>query len=69
MAEQVGEITYENFNALRPLTYPSKGIISIPVTQKGKMRYALLIAMEFNSMLPCAEIPWRNPRSMKGFTI
>ncbi|MFA0815949.1 MAG: peptidase T [Anaerofustis sp.] len=53
---QVGEITYENFNAASA-NISIKGSNIHPGDAKGKMRNALLIAMEFNSMLPCAEIP------------
>lgn len=53
---QVGEITYENFNAASA-NISIKGNNIHPGDAKGKMRNALLIAMEFNGMLPCAEIP------------
>lgn len=53
---ELGEIEYENFNAAgAELTV--NGLVVHPGSAKNRMKNALLMAMEFNSMLPPAEIP------------
>ncbi|HEX2985708.1 MAG TPA: peptidase T [Caproiciproducens sp.] len=53
---KLGEIEYENFNAASA-TITINGINIHPGEAKNKMKNSLLIAMEFNSMLPASEIP------------
>ena len=51
----LGELEYENFNAASGhVTIQGKGIH--PGSAKGKMKNALLIAMEFQALLPAFEI-------------
>ena len=52
----LGEIEFENFNAASAKVH-IKGENIHPGEAKNKMRNASLLAMEFNSMLPPAEIP------------
>lgn len=52
----LGEIEYENFNAAGVKLH-IKGENIHPGEAKNKMKNACLIGMEFNSMLPAAEIP------------
>lgn len=52
----LAEIEYENFNAASA-SVAVKGFSIHPGTAKGKMKNAILMAMEFNRMLPPAEIP------------
>lgn len=52
----LGELEYENFNAAKA-KITVKGFNVHPGTAKNKMRNSMLIAMEFNSMLPAAEKP------------
>ena len=52
----LGEIEFENFNAASAKVH-IKGENIHPGEAKNKMKNASLIAMEFNSMLPPAEIP------------
>lgn len=52
----VGEIVYDNFNGASA-TVSIRGNNIHPGDAKNKMINALLIAMEFNAMLPCNEIP------------
>lgn len=52
----LGEIEYENFNAASA-TVLINGVSIHPGTAKNKMRNALLLAMELNSMLPPDQIP------------
>ncbi len=52
----VGELEYENFNAASAqLTI--QGVSAHPGSAKGIMRNALLVAMEFNDLLPKGETP------------
>ena len=52
----IGELEYENFNAASAhLTI--QGLSTHPGSAKGKMRNALLVAMEYNALLPADEIP------------
>lgn len=53
---KLGEIEYENFNAASA-TVTIHGVSIHPGDAKNKMKNAILIAMEFNAMLPCNEIP------------
>lgn len=53
---RLGELEYENFNAAS-IKVTVNGINIHPGEAKNKMRNAALMAMEFNSMLPPAEIP------------
>ena len=52
----LGELEYENFNAASARVVV-KGVNIHPGEAKNKMKNAILIAMEFNQMLPGAEIP------------
>ncbi len=52
----LGEIEYENFNAASALIR-IHGVNIHPGEAKNKMKNASLIAMEFNGMLPPAQIP------------
>jgi tripeptide aminopeptidase len=53
---ELGEIEYENFNgAVARITV--HGLNIHPGSAKGKMKNALLIAMELNGMLPPAQTP------------
>jgi tripeptide aminopeptidase len=52
----LAEIEYENFNAASA-SVMVKGFSIHPGTAKGKMKNAILMAMEFNRMLPPAETP------------
>lgn len=52
----LGEIEYENFNAASALIR-IHGVNIHPGDAKNKMKNASLIAMEFNGMLPPAQIP------------
>lgn len=53
---KLGEIEYENFNAASA-DVSIHGINIHPGDAKNKMKNSMLIAMEFNSMLPANEIP------------
>ena len=53
---EVGELEFENFNAASAKVH-IKGENIHPGEAKNKMKNASLLAMEFNSMLPPAEIP------------
>lgn len=53
---KLGEIEYENFNAAAA-TVTVHGVNIHPGEAKNKMKNALLMAIEFNSMLPPNEIP------------
>lgn len=52
----LGELEYENFNAAAA-TVTVNGNCIHPGEGKNRMKNAVLMAMEFNSMLPPAEIP------------
>ena len=52
----IGELEYENFNAASA-HLSIQGLSTHPGSAKGKMKNALLVAMEFNSLLPADEIP------------
>lgn len=52
----LGELEYENFNAASAHV-TIRGLSTHPGSAKGKMRNALLVAMEFNALLPSEEIP------------
>ncbi len=54
----LGEIEYENFNAAAA-KIEFHGVSIHPGSAKNKMKNALLMAMDFNSMLPEDEIPAR----------
>ena len=53
---QLGELEYENFNAAS-MKVTVNGVNIHPGEAKNKMKNAALMAMEFNGMLPSAEIP------------
>jgi tripeptide aminopeptidase len=53
---KLGELEYENFNAAGAKVIVH-GVNIHPGEAKNKMRNAVLMAMEFNSMLPANEIP------------
>lgn len=52
----IGELEYENFNAASA-HLAIQGLSTHPGSAKGKMRNALLVAMEYNALLPADEIP------------
>ena len=52
----IGELEYENFNAASA-HLSIQGLSTHPGSAKGKMRNALLVAMEFTRLLPADEIP------------
>ena len=54
---KVGELEWETFNASR-VVVTIHGISVHPGYAKGKMRNALLVAMEYNMLLPQHEIPF-----------
>lgn len=54
---QVGELSYQNFNAATAKVH-FKGVSTHPGDAKGTMRNALLMAMEYNSLLPEKETPF-----------
>jgi len=58
----VGEVEYENFNAANA-AITINGVNIHPGTAKNKMKNAILIAMEFQSMLPANE----NPMYTEGY--
>ena len=60
-----GELEYENFNAASA-QITVRGKSSHPGSAKGVMKNALLIAMEFNALLPADEIPSRT-EGYEGF--
>ena len=53
---EVGELEFENFNAAAA-TVKIQGMNVHPGYAKGKMRNAINIAQEFNSLLPCNQRP------------
>lgn len=59
---KLGELEYENFNAAN-LSVTINGINIHPGSAKGKMKNALLIAMELQAMLPAAQ----NPALTEGY--
>ena len=59
---ELGEIEYENFNAAA-VTLTVEGVNIHPGSAKGKMKNALLIAMEFQALLPAFE----NPMYTEGY--
>lgn len=61
----LGELEYENFNAASAVIKVHGNCIH-PGEGKNKMKNALLIAMEFNGMLPPAETP-ANTENYEGF--
>lgn len=61
----LGEIEFENFNAASAKVH-IKGENIHPGEAKNKMKNASLLAMEFNSMLPPAEIP-EHTEGYEGF--
>lgn len=52
----LGEIEYENFNAAKA-KISIQGLNVHPGSAKNKMKNAMLIAMELNSMLPAYDVP------------
>lgn len=62
---KLGELEYENFNAAAAKVAVN-GVNIHPGDAKGKMKNSLLIAMEFNAMLPAFEIP-ANTEGYEGF--
>lgn len=52
----IGELEYENFNAASGAV-SIKGVSIHPGDAKGRMRNAILLGMEFQSLLPAAEAP------------
>lgn len=62
---KVGEIEFENFNAASAKV-TVHGLSIHPGSAKNTMKNALLIAMEFDSLLPAREIP-SNTEGYEGF--
>lgn len=54
---QVGELAYQNFNAATARVHFA-GVSTHPGDAKGVMRNALLMAMEYNALLPEKETPY-----------
>ena len=54
---RVGDIEFENFNAAS-CRVDIKGLSTHPGDAKGKMINAVLVGMEFNSLLPAKETPY-----------
>ncbi|WP_251490444.1 peptidase T [Otoolea muris] len=52
----IGELEYENFNAASGAV-SIKGVSIHPGDAKGRMKNAILLGMEFQSLLPAAEAP------------
>ncbi len=52
----IGELEYENFNAASG-SVSIKGVSIHPGDAKGRMKNAILLGMEFQSLLPAAEAP------------
>jgi len=61
----LGEIEYENFNAAKA-KISIQGLNVHPGTAKNRMKNAMLIAMELNSMLPGSEVP-EHTEGYEGF--
>lgn len=61
----LGELEYENFNAAKAVV-TVQGLNVHPGMAKNKMKNSLLIAMEFNQMLPSSAIP-ENTDNYEGF--
>lgn len=61
----IGEIEYENFNAAKAKVTVS-GLNVHPGYAKGKMKNAVLMAMELNQMLPSFDVP-QNTDNYEGF--
>ena len=59
---ELGELEYENFNAAS-CRVTVHGVNIHPGSAKNQMKNALLIGMEFNSMLP----PWETPAHTEGY--
>jgi tripeptide aminopeptidase len=62
---QLGEVEYENFNAAKAKII-IQGLNVHPGSAKNKMKNAMLIAMELNSMLPAFEVP-EHTEAYEGF--
>lgn len=62
---KLGGIEYENFNAASAKV-EINGVNIHPGSAKNKMKNSILIAMEFQSMLPCRETP-DNTENYEGF--
>lgn len=52
----LGELEYENFNAAKAKV-TIQGLNVHPGTAKNQMRNSMLVAMEFNNMLPASQVP------------
>ena len=61
----LGELEYENFNAAKARV-TIHGLNVHPGTAKHQMKNSMLIAMEFNNMLPASEVP-ANTENYEGF--
>jgi tripeptide aminopeptidase len=61
----IGELEYENFNAARA-RISIQGLNVHPGSAKNRMKNAMLIAMELNSMLPAYEVP-EHTEAYEGF--
>ncbi len=61
----LGEIEYENFNAAKA-KISIQGLNVHPGSAKNKMKNAMLIAMELNSMLPAYDVP-EHTEGYEGF--
>jgi len=61
----LGELEFENFNAAKA-RITIHGLNVHPGTAKNQMKNSLLIAIEFNQMLPAAEVP-EHTENYEGF--
>ena len=64
---EIGELEYENFNAACAKV-TINGVNIHPGTAKNKMKNSILIAMEFQRMLPVYETP-ENTEGYEGFSL
>lgn len=64
---EIGELEYENFNAACAKV-TINGVNIHPGTAKNKMKNSILIAMEFQKMLPVYETP-ENTEGYEGFSL
>lgn len=61
----LGELEYENFNAAKAKV-TIRGLNVHPGTAKNQMKNSMLLAMEFNSMLPASQVP-QHTEKYEGF--
>jgi tripeptide aminopeptidase len=61
----LGELEYENFNAAKAKV-TIRGLNVHPGTAKNQMKNSMLVAMEFNGMLPASQVP-QHTEKYEGF--